>query len=241
VDGDCDDDAVAIDYNDYAVSGARFSVRVALSHGGKLSAFEIVEHGWLNFEGLGVNHGFGISLGDVDRDGDADLQLGRAVFLSNGNGFDAETEWAPNGYSLSGWCNNKTCQLFDVDDDGRLDLVEINPNADGHLARVRYALSNGWEFRTDVANYHELDCRDADNECLLGDIDGDRQMDVIDTVRASVGGMSGPGREPGAIWISRGHEPWTEDIGPLKNSGIEALAYNQRCTDLGGGGGVDPF
>lgn len=214
VDGDCVDDAVAIDTPNYL--GAQ-TIRVALSTGGKLSAFDVVENDWLTFTTpLGGARGW--SFGDVDRDGKDDFQAGRTIYRSNGNGFEPGTEWAPTGYWPAGWCSSGTCQLADVDGDERADLVELNPNGVKHRDRLRYALSNGSEFRADVPNYHELDCRN-DSGCFFGDVDGDGYMDSVDAVRFELNGNDEPGREAGSIWISRARELWTDSIGPRNGGG----------------------
>ncbi len=235
VDGDCDDDIVAIDYETYLT--ASFTMRVALSSGGKLGVVDEIETHWLTFDTTGVNHGRGLSLGDVDRDGMADLQLGRAVFLSNGDEFEPAQEWAPNGWAPEGWCGNTTCRLGDVDGDGRMDLIETNPSARTSRERLRYALSNGWRFVTEVTNFHELDCRNLSTHCMLADVDGDDVMDVVDAahvVPTLVDPVYESGRTPGTVWVSRGRKVWSEPIGSRKSSGLYGLTIDPSCGDLGG-------
>ena len=224
VDGDCVDDAVAIDTPQYL--GA-MTIRVAISTGGKLSAFDVVENDWLTFS-VPLGGARGWSFGDVDLDGKDDFQAGRTIYLSNGNGFDAGEDWAPTGYWPQGWCSSGQCQLADVDDDGRADLVEMYESGVTSQERLRYALSTGRDFAAHVPNYHEIDCRNEAG-CLLGDVDGDGWMDSVDAVRVQLYGNDEPGREPGSIWISRARELWTNDIGPRSGGGFLSGNIMNQC------------
>lgn len=228
VDGDCLEDAIAVDRNTYSITpGSGLQVRVALSSGGRSGAFEREELGWADLTGLGINPGYGISVGDVDHDRMADLQVGRQVWRSNGERFLPGTDWAPSGNAPDGWCNNTPCRLADVNDDGWSDLVEFRHSGERHLERVRYALSNGLRFRTDVPNYHEIDCK-SNATCLLGDVDGDGAMDTVDAVRWELY-PTDPSRDPGDVWVSRARKVWTDSISPMHAADPSTLSLVNQC------------
>jgi len=161
----------------------------------------------------------------------ADLALlgDGVVLLSNGSGYDPEATWLG-----SDWCGVLTgpCQLADLDGDGRMDVVETDLRGETHRERLRYALSTGYRFRTDVPNYHELDCRNSAQRCLFGDVDGDGRADVIDATPVSDFAGEDPGRNPGGVWISLNRRIWSEDVGPRKYV-LGGSSITGSCEDLG--------
>ena len=91
----------------------------------------------------GIGYGFGVALGDYDKDGFADLfvtHYGGAVFYrNNGNGTFTDAG-AKLGINVDGWATS--AGFFDYDRDGRLDLLV-----------TRYVI---WDFETGA-----LVCGDA--------------------------------------------------------------------------------
>ena len=91
----------------------------------------------------GVGYGFGVAVGDFDRDGFADLFVtnygGAVLYRNNGNGTFTDVG-AKLGVNVDGWATS--AGFFDYDKDGKLDLFV-----------VRYVV---WDFETGA-----LVCGDA--------------------------------------------------------------------------------
>jgi hypothetical protein len=132
-----------------------------------------------------------IRMGDVDGDGKADVcgrdATGVRCWLSNGSGFDSEIAgpaWADdNGWNDAMYYS--TIRLTDVDGDERADLCARA--ADGYRCHLSQGdafgdVSAGPEWRTDKG------WGDDDNYSTirLGDLDGDRDLDVCARANAGI-------------------------------------------------------
>jgi len=100
------------------------------------------------------------------------------VHPSDGSAFGPGQDWWP-GYAPRIATDN--FRMADVDGDGLSDMVRLSPDSPEHSARVTITISDGFEFRADVPNYHEYDCK-SQFGCELADVDGDGLIDVVDAV-----------------------------------------------------------
>lgn len=101
--------------------------------------------------------------------------------------------------------NDEQCELADINNDGRADLVAFD-----HKGRVYTALSVGSSFQGTGILGHSAFCYDP-QVCRLGDVDGDNRADLIafsrnvpgDTGRVYVArGLAGGGFGPAQLWHS---------------------------------------
>jgi hypothetical protein len=119
----------------------------------------------------------GTSFGDVDNDGDLDIYTGagysdpNCLFLNDGSGYFVDVTNA-SGTS----CNNYTrgTELFDVDNDGDLDLVVANENRSSQLF-----INDGTGHFSNVTE--ECGINDGLAKAapsVVGDYDGDGDLDI---------------------------------------------------------------
>jgi len=116
---------------------------------------------------------------DVDGDGRADLVAFTPltglvwVSLSQGTGF------GPNAIGQGYFCvTGERCLVADANGDGKADLVAFKPGALGvEKGNVLVALSNGKAFGP-AQLWHGYFCVGTER-CLVGDLNGDAQADVL--------------------------------------------------------------
>jgi hypothetical protein len=173
---------------------------------------------------LGNNDNRGLSLGDLDGDGDLDAFVGdhdgaSRVFLNDGSGVYTDTGqmlWGPNTIGVP---------LGDLDDDGDLDVFEARRSSQpnhvwwndgaGVFTDSGQALGNLSSFWP-----------------ALGDLDGDGDLDAF-----VPNGLFFPGGQPNEVYVNDGSGVFT-DTGQMlgsENSGGVGLG------DLDADGDLDAF
>ena len=158
----------------------------------------------------------GITVGDIDNDGDQDLlTTDGSIRLNNGTG----TFSTPAGVALGGDPFGLT--LADLNADGSLDLLST-------LGHVRLNTGNG--TFTDLPNFANpsSDPRDL----AVGDLDGDGDLDVVtpryDTDSLYVSYNDGTGRFPVRQQVAVGFRPVGVAIGDVDNDGdLDLIAANE--------------
>ncbi|GAB3451355.1 FG-GAP repeat domain-containing protein [Actinophytocola sediminis] len=130
--------------------------------------------------------------GDVDGDGRADLvnyvwgdgstpgSADVSVALSTGQAFTNRGVWN-NGFCI----REQVCQLTDVDNDRRVDLVAFTP----YTGLVWVSKSTGGSFGTNTV-LHNYFCI-VTERCHVGDVDGDGRGDLIAFKPTSPGNQKG--------------------------------------------------
>jgi hypothetical protein len=179
VDGDGRADLIAVD------GAGSHRAWVALSNGAGFSP----NPGALSWSERTSPRAQTFRLGDVDGDGRDDLiafrggssrkakraresnRLGDVtVALSDGSQFQPAVRWHGD------LCTNDwSCQLADVDGDGKADIVAIPKRR--RVSGIQVAKSTGTSF-ADPVLWHPSLCAPG-NLCALGDVDGDGSADVV--------------------------------------------------------------
>ena len=165
-------------------------------------------------------------LADADADGDLDLFLatvwGIELHLNDGAGTftDASAGRVPPGQTWT-----LALGLGDVDDDGDADLVLGNNGVQNQLW-----LNDGAGFFTDVTATSLPPDTDATGAVVLGDVDGDGDLDVVFGERGGIG-------RPDRLLVNDGAGVFTDATGqlPALLAKTEALAAG----DVDGDGDLD--
>ncbi|MBI1375800.1 MAG: hypothetical protein GC159_24080, partial [Phycisphaera sp.] len=185
--GDIDGDG---DLDVFEANGHDRANRVWINQGGAQAGVEgtFVDSG----QTLGSDRSYGVSLGDLDGDGDLDAYVanyltGNRVWFNQG-GIQLGTPgvFADSGQSLGTASSTAVC-LGDVDGDGDLDAFVANRD----YAPERVWLNNGFGFFTDSG---QALGSDRGFGVTLGDLDNDGDLDAFVATR------DGPDR----VWINQG-------------------------------------
>lgn len=180
-----------------------------------------------------------IAVGDLDRDGIADLAVGGAIgtaskvnlFMGTGNG----TFSTYKTYSGSGLTATGDVQLVDLNSDGFLDLISTGSGS----GAPQVSLNNGnGTFGTPLANVGY-----GINAARFADINGDGKKDII-TVNAGVvivGFGNGDGTFGAGNSLTAGQSIVTLEIADINGDGIQDIAAGSRFGPsvlLGNGNGT---
>lgn len=169
---------------------------------------------------VGDRNSRGVSLGDLDGDGDLDAFVvnteGNRAWLNDGAGNFSDT-----GQQI-GESGGRAARLADFDGDGDLDVVVAKSNSDN-----RVWLNDG------AGNFSlgdSLGLGSIAEDVTVGDVDGDGDLDVL------FGESSFPSGKPNQLWLNDGNAQFTlsGSIGSANTGGI-ALG------DLDGDGDLDAF
>ena len=170
-------------------------------------------------QSLGDHNSYGMSLGDVDGDGDLDAFVanysqGNRVWLGDGSG-----NFTDSGQSL-GDHNSRSVTLGDVDGDGDLDAFVANFNQGN-----RVWLNDGSGNFTDSGQ--SLGTHDS-IAVSLGDVDGDGDLDAF------IANRSGDGNR---VWTGDGSGNFTDSGQSLGNRS----SYGVSLGDVDDDGDLDAF
>ena len=174
-------------------------------------------------QSLGSSKSFGVSLGDVDGDGDFDAFVANKgqsnkVWINDGNG-----TFTDSGQSL-GTSDSRGVELGDVDNDGDLDAFIANqinqPNkvyindGNGTFTDSGQSLGASWTLGVE-----------------LGDVDDDGDLD------ASVTNGGWTANQPNEVWLNDGTGNFTDSGQSLGASG----SYDVLLGDVDDDGDLDAF
>ena len=175
-------------------------------------------------QALGNSFSYGVSLADVDGDGDTDafvangwLDEPNKVWLNDGSGFFTDSQQAlGNSFSYG-------VSLADVDGDGDTDAFVTNtfnkPNkvwlndGSGFFTDSQQALGNSFSYGVSLA-----------------DVDGDGDTDAFVANGSS-------DKEPNKVWLNDGRGFFTDSQQVLGNSD----SYGVGLADVDGDGDIDAF
>jgi hypothetical protein len=174
VDGDGDDDLITF------TQGTKGDVWVSKSDGKNFGAAS-VWHGWF------CPSPEICRVGDVNGDGKTDIitfTRGDAgdVYVATSNGSNAFVGTAQKWHSW--FCvGSEICDVGDVNDDGKADLVAFNRGDNGD---VFVATSTGTSFTGTGQKWHDSFCYGSEI-CKVGDVTGEGRADVIAFTRGDKG------------------------------------------------------
>ena len=222
LDGDGDLDLVFANGGNYATAGTPQPQRIYLNDGNGF--FTDVSAARLNFSGLCR----GVSLGDIDNDGDLDLLFAQdfsrrpALFRNNGSGFFTDVSAA----RLPATLLSSSRGLFaDIDNDGDLDIYFANGGASRFgCGQLRVYVNDGAGFYSDqTAARHPIEnvCQTVD--VAVADVDGDFDLDVKTAGRGAgncryfKNDGSGAFAQQPPLQFEAG--PWSYDFGDFEGDG----------------------
>lgn len=119
----------------------------------------------------------GVAAGDIDNDGDLDIYITslngkNKLFVNNGNGYFKDFS---NQAGVEGLDSERTSSAIfaDFNNDGNLDLLVVNENSGNRLY-----INNGAGYFTEVTEKVGLIKDRGSVSAIVGDIDGDNDLDV---------------------------------------------------------------
>ena len=219
VDGNCTDDILTI-IEEWDARTYRVTQRVLPA---TVVDGEALAHGMITIDSaqqLRVADVNGDSRADLvhwnDIDGTMSVRLANDPYHGGYGGFAAQELFALNGCSGS-------CELADMNGDGRADVVDMDTDRKHHLDRVKIRQSTGFidYGLSNVPQYHELDCR-WPHGCDLADVNGDGHPDLVDR-------NSSQSEE---VWVSVSTGLWSDDIGEVNPRSGGNITSQWSCLDI---------
>jgi hypothetical protein len=192
---------------------------------------------------------FSVSLGDVDGDGDLDLVAGNGatgimgvtspnrIWFNGGDSTGSNTGVFNNSGQVLGDSDTTSVALGDLDGDSDLDLVAGNGGTFGEFEPNRVWLNSGLNTGIFIDSGQSLGnvpgfplLGDPTTSVVLGDIDGDADLDLI-------AGNGGDFVSPNRVWRNDGDANFSEDPVPqeLGRNSTTSIALG----DLDGDGDLD--
>ena len=171
-------------------------------------------------------HGEGITLGDIDRDGDADIAIG-GIWFENTRDI-VNGPWS--AHRFGDWHPNATVQIADINNDSRPDIV-LSPS---ELGGQSYKMS-WFEAPADpkMDNWTEHVIVEP-IECVIhglatADMNGDGMIDVVSSEM-----HQGADPDEVAVFINKANgSAWTKQVISTKGSHLI------RAVDIGNDGDID--
>mgnify|MGYP006283144191 CR=1 FL=1 len=215
LDGDGDLDIITRDQSDF---GARAGDKIYLwrQDEGDKWAHAIIE----------CPHGEGLTVGDIDRDGDPDVVIGGIWFENTGTTGDGFWQ----GHEFADWHPSASVELADINGDGRPDVVLAPSELKGNWHRLSW-----FEAPADAKAGDWTEHRIVDRiECVvhglaLADFDGDAAVDI------AISEMH-QGQDPDevAVFLNREQgDRWDKQVLSKKGS------HSIQAADVGADGDMD--